>query len=570
MSNAFNLLERIKPKKRVAFLLRVVEGLSLEEVADIVEASVPTVAQRVRHASNRASGPARPPRREVGRMTEIEDLPSKAEGLEEVVRGVRAADDRLDEVARARMAAHLAEHVGRRLDTHAVDRAHWEGRRARIATNAFGWLLTAAAAALAAWLAVSHDLGRPPDRSASPTTAGNLDRVEVPAGAQVRARLGRADLTVIGPAEMEVTRVAESDLTLRLSSGILVGDYDGRTGGHLRIETPRLVATIVGTRFAIEATAEHARISVAHGRVAARDAARPDWEPETFVNAGETWEAGRSATISTPIAVARLLAAADNSDMASLVGNARSEATPAHDDPAITDAPRSGARKATPPAKDLGQAATVADTARTRASPALSVADSGGTLAVRAATKGAETPAPGVQPPPLAEPSLRSAPEPSPSELYRRAEESMSRRDDPAARRWLEEIIARYPRESEAESARFELARDALDRDEPIRANRWIDELIAEGRDRSLVASARFLKCRLARQVGEASEAQSCLERFRSEQPGSARDEEALALLIRLGEEHGACGDLRLLMAEHRRLYPGIVLPAGDRARCSP
>jgi RNA polymerase sigma-70 factor (ECF subfamily) len=43
-------LERIKPKKRVAFVLRVIEGLSLEEVAELVDASVPTVAQRVRHA----------------------------------------------------------------------------------------------------------------------------------------------------------------------------------------------------------------------------------------------------------------------------------------------------------------------------------------------------------------------------------------------------------------------------------------------------------------------------------------------------------------------------------------
>jgi RNA polymerase sigma-70 factor (ECF subfamily) len=51
VANALELLERIKPKKRVAFLLRVVEGLSLEEVAEVVEASVPTVAQRVRHAS---------------------------------------------------------------------------------------------------------------------------------------------------------------------------------------------------------------------------------------------------------------------------------------------------------------------------------------------------------------------------------------------------------------------------------------------------------------------------------------------------------------------------------------
>lgn len=47
---ALQLLDRLKPKKRVAFLLRVVEGLSLEEVAAAVDASVPTVAQRVRHA----------------------------------------------------------------------------------------------------------------------------------------------------------------------------------------------------------------------------------------------------------------------------------------------------------------------------------------------------------------------------------------------------------------------------------------------------------------------------------------------------------------------------------------
>jgi RNA polymerase sigma-70 factor (ECF subfamily) len=46
----WSLLDRIKPKKRVAFVLRVVEGLSLEEVAELVGATVPAVAQRVRHA----------------------------------------------------------------------------------------------------------------------------------------------------------------------------------------------------------------------------------------------------------------------------------------------------------------------------------------------------------------------------------------------------------------------------------------------------------------------------------------------------------------------------------------
>jgi RNA polymerase sigma-70 factor (ECF subfamily) len=44
------LLDRIKPKKRIAFVLRVVEGLSLEEIGTLVGASPAAVAQRVRHA----------------------------------------------------------------------------------------------------------------------------------------------------------------------------------------------------------------------------------------------------------------------------------------------------------------------------------------------------------------------------------------------------------------------------------------------------------------------------------------------------------------------------------------
>jgi RNA polymerase sigma-70 factor, ECF subfamily len=46
----WRFLDRVKPKKRVAFVLRVVEGLSLEQVGILVGASVATVAQRVRHA----------------------------------------------------------------------------------------------------------------------------------------------------------------------------------------------------------------------------------------------------------------------------------------------------------------------------------------------------------------------------------------------------------------------------------------------------------------------------------------------------------------------------------------
>ena len=50
LSITLDLLDRIKPKKRIAFLLRVVEGLSLEEIAELCQASPATVAQRIRHA----------------------------------------------------------------------------------------------------------------------------------------------------------------------------------------------------------------------------------------------------------------------------------------------------------------------------------------------------------------------------------------------------------------------------------------------------------------------------------------------------------------------------------------
>ena len=43
-------LEKLTPKKRIAYLLRMVENLSLKEIAQQVGANVFTVAQRLRHA----------------------------------------------------------------------------------------------------------------------------------------------------------------------------------------------------------------------------------------------------------------------------------------------------------------------------------------------------------------------------------------------------------------------------------------------------------------------------------------------------------------------------------------
>jgi RNA polymerase sigma-70 factor (ECF subfamily) len=50
LATTFAALDRLKPKKRIAFLLRVVEGLSLDEIAELTDATPAAVAQRVRHA----------------------------------------------------------------------------------------------------------------------------------------------------------------------------------------------------------------------------------------------------------------------------------------------------------------------------------------------------------------------------------------------------------------------------------------------------------------------------------------------------------------------------------------
>jgi RNA polymerase sigma factor (sigma-70 family) len=42
-------LDRIKPKKRIALLLRTVEGLSFEEIADVVDATPEAAAKRYQH-----------------------------------------------------------------------------------------------------------------------------------------------------------------------------------------------------------------------------------------------------------------------------------------------------------------------------------------------------------------------------------------------------------------------------------------------------------------------------------------------------------------------------------------
>lgn len=69
LARAFRLLDALKPKKRIAFVLHVVEGMSLEEMSRMLDTDARTLGQRVAYA-----------RRELAALCEREDRGQKPKG----------------------------------------------------------------------------------------------------------------------------------------------------------------------------------------------------------------------------------------------------------------------------------------------------------------------------------------------------------------------------------------------------------------------------------------------------------------------------------------------------------
>lgn len=66
LDRALRYLSALKPDKRIAFVLRVVEGMSLEEIGQLVGANAPAVGQRVKHAQRELAAMAERDRRRSG------------------------------------------------------------------------------------------------------------------------------------------------------------------------------------------------------------------------------------------------------------------------------------------------------------------------------------------------------------------------------------------------------------------------------------------------------------------------------------------------------------------------
>ena len=121
-------------------------------------------------------------------------------------------------------------------------------------------------------------------------------------GERTRATIGtRVRLTLIGAGRVSVLAAArEGDIELALDGGGLLVDYDGHAGGTLRVRSPGVVTTVVGTVFAVEVRGAGSRVAVARGQVRTEDPSGRNAQ----VTAGTSWTSadGRSAPIPDDVA----------------------------------------------------------------------------------------------------------------------------------------------------------------------------------------------------------------------------------------------------------------------------
>ncbi|HRI51542.1 MAG TPA: FecR domain-containing protein, partial [Pseudomonadota bacterium] len=240
-------------------------------------------------------------------------------------------------------------------------------------------------------------------------------------------------LTVIGPAQLVVETVAPQS-SLRLESGLLVGEYEHHPGGTLRVHSPGATTTVVGTLFAVQAVgADQSRVAVRRGAVVVEGRGQ-----SVRLRAGWSWSSGEVARPEIPAALAEQLAA-----HAAHREPARDPALPgsrAH--PLASPLVQAGAVLLDPSASPTAERSPTAE-------PHAPGAASSETDAEKDPAKNTDKGAVAVEAPrPKAEAAAATA-----DSLYAEAEAAMRAGDRAAVRSRLTEVIRRFPRDGLADAA---------------------------------------------------------------------------------------------------------------------
>jgi hypothetical protein len=427
--------------------------------------------------------------------------------------------------------------------------------------------------------------------SSAQLLGSQFDRLVVPAGTTVRARLGRhARVTLIGPAHVELTAARADVIEVRLDHGTLVADYDHGAGGRLRVRSPDGLTEVIGTLFSVDVVRGRSQVTVAHGRVSV---AGQSGTPH-ILTPGQSWTIGAPGIEPVTAPVRELLEAhAREATTAAPIPETPSPPALPPPAPAVlpppgqtTDrqlklasatSPRPGAAPSAAHQRPLrtplpSHAPKLAVTAPR---PMVDLPAPSPPLVAPPAVVSPSVAAPAVVPPPVAAPALVPPPVVAPAAappavapgapappalqgeaLYRAAEADMRRRDWRSAQGRLLQLIAAGKHDPLEDVARYELAQLALRSGDRGLAQRQIDDLLASDREPALRAPALFLRCELQSEARNVAAARACWEQFRQQHPRSAHQAAALGWLIRLSTPQESCGAGRAWVDEYLRRFP--------------
>jgi len=351
--------------------------------------------------------------------------------------------------------------------------------------------------------------------------------------------------------DLAVQKVVKGRIDLWLYKGILVGEYDGRKGGTLRIRSPRATTEIVGTLFSVEADDGQSRISVARGRVNVQTAGKT-----VMVVALKTWSTAKLSSGPTPASVTALFAKHDRPAVAS-VNPAKSSkadqrpparATSTHDKivapkPRLeppTVVPQKPRPKRAPPGL-----------VPTGASPKPPPERAPSNISARMPSEGSKDKAP-TKAEDNKTPKV-PAKATSASVLYRSAETALKKRDEAKAEQVLVELIKRHPQDALVGSARYELALLLIKNGSRRRAD---DVLRKINKTSRFLGPAHNLRCRIRQEMKKIPKAIVCFRAFVREFPNSPHAKSALVTLIKLSAAQRDCKSTLEFSARYLASYP--------------